>query len=150
MRMRARLIRFAAAAALLSAVPARAITFFIVFFDSGSAALTAPMQAVLDNVAAALAQSGYSVTLLGNADRAGDPAYNLGLACRRAQAVRAYLVSHGIPANRIAVQSAGEERPLVDTPDGILEPQNRSVTFTMSEHRPAAADGAGIAGCAHP
>jgi OmpA family len=66
---------------------------------------------------------------------------------RRARAVRAYLVSRGIPASRLAVQSAGEDAPIEHTTDGVAELQNRNVTFTVTAHRPTAADGAGAAGC---
>jgi len=150
MRMRAGMAGLVAMAALLSAVPAGASTFFIVFFASNSAEVSEPMRVVLDHVVDGLNQGEGSVVLLGNADRAGSGAHNLALACRRARSVRAYLVSHGIAADRIGVQSAGEDRPLENTTDGVAEPQNRSVTFTFTEHRPTAAEGAGISGCASP
>jgi outer membrane protein OmpA-like peptidoglycan-associated protein len=152
MRMRAPLAGLVAMATLLSAAPASAQPdiFFIVFFDSNSARVSEPMRAVLDNVVAGLNQGEGSLVLLGNADRAGSAAHNRALACRRARSVRAYLMSHGISADRIGVQSAGEDRPLENTPDGVAEPQNRSVNLTFTDHRLTAAEGAGIRGCAAP
>ena len=137
-----------AIATSLSPVAVRAQDMnFIVFFDSGSADLSAPMRGVLDNLAASLTPDGWSAIILGAADRAGGSLANFRLGCRRARAVRAYLVSRGIPANRLAVQSAGEDAPMEDTADGVAEVQNRNVTFTVTEHPPTAADGAGIAHC---
>lgn len=65
----------------------------------------------------------------GHADERGTPGYNRGLAERRAESVRAFLVSHGIAAGRITVASSGEERPACTdrTPD--CQARNRRVTF---------------------
>ncbi len=48
------------------------------------------------------------VTAVGHTDRIGTEAYNQRLSERRAQAVKAYLVSQGIDANRIQVEGRGE------------------------------------------
>jgi peptidoglycan-associated lipoprotein len=47
----------------------------------------------------------------GHADERGTSAYNMGLGEARARAVRDYLVSYGISADRIQVTSFGKERP---------------------------------------
>lgn len=52
------------------------------------------------------------VEIEGNADERGSDEYNLALGMRRAAAAKQYLVAYGIPAERIAVVSYGEERPL--------------------------------------
>ena len=51
------------------------------------------------------------VTIEGHADERGTPEYNLALGERRAQAVRAYLVSLGIAGDRIRTVSYGKEFP---------------------------------------
>lgn len=149
MRMRAHLVGLTAILAFLSPGPARANAGnFIVFFASGSAELSPAMRAVLDNFAAYL--EGRNAILLGNADRAGDSGYNRALACRRARAVRAYLVSRGIAASRLGVRSGGEDRPMEATADGVAEPQNRYVQLTVVEQPLSAAEGVLAQGCAPP
>lgn len=52
------------------------------------------------------------ITTDGHADRFGSESYNQGLSERRAQAVKTYLVSQGIDANRIRAAGHGEMQPL--------------------------------------
>jgi len=52
-----------------------------------------------------------SVLIEGHCDERGSVEYNLALGQRRAEAARDYLVSLGVPANRITVVSYGKERP---------------------------------------
>jgi opacity protein-like surface antigen len=104
---------------------------FIVFFDWDRDEITPAAAAILDNAAAAYAESGSaSVTLAGHADRSGSDAYNVGLSQRRANNVRAYLAGRGVPDGSITTEAFGESRPLVDTADGVREPQNRRVEIT--------------------
>lgn len=58
------------------------------------------------------------IALRGHADRLGQPAANLVLSRRRAEAVKQLLVMHGAPAERIEVQAAGDAEPVdpSDTP----------------------------------
>ena len=65
--------------------------------------------------------------LTGSADRVGSKAANLRLSRRRAETVRDYLAAKGFSRARIKVKAAGENRPMVETPDGIAEAQNRYV-----------------------
>jgi peptidoglycan-associated lipoprotein len=53
-----------------------------------------------------------TVRIEGNADERGTREYNLALGARRAESVRAYLISRGIPAARIDTISYGKERPI--------------------------------------
>ncbi len=53
-----------------------------------------------------------TVRIEGNADERGTREYNLALGARRAESVRTYLVSRGIPAARIDTISYGKERPI--------------------------------------
>ena len=61
----------------------------------------------------------------GHTDRAGSEAYNMRLSQRRAEAVAAYLASHGIDTSAMAVDWFGETKPMVATPDGVPEQANR-------------------------
>ena len=105
---------------------------FIVFFDWDRSDITPEAASILDNAAAAYQQTGSAnVTLAGNADKSGSDQYNVGLSQRRADAVRAYMVGRGIPDGTISTEAFGESRPLVDTADGVREPQNRNVQITF-------------------
>jgi OOP family OmpA-OmpF porin len=53
------------------------------------------------------------VLLTGHADRIGTEAYNMKLSQRRADAVKAYLVTQGVDANRIETAAKGESEPVV-------------------------------------
>ncbi len=105
---------------------------FIVFFDWDRADITPQAAAILDNAAAQYQQSGQArVMLAGHADRSGPADYNVGLSQRRADAVRQYLAGRGIPASALTTEAFGESRPLVETADGVREPQNRRVEITF-------------------
>jgi outer membrane protein OmpA-like peptidoglycan-associated protein len=105
---------------------------FIVFFDWDKADITPEAMGILDNAAAAYQQTGQaSVMLAGHADRSGSASYNVGLSQRRADAVRSYLAGKGIPDTAISTEAFGESRPLVETADGVREPQNRRVEITF-------------------
>lgn len=53
-----------------------------------------------------------TVLVTGHTDRIGSPAYNQKLSERRAGAVRAFLISKGIPDNRISAVGKGESQPV--------------------------------------
>jgi peptidoglycan-associated lipoprotein len=84
-----------------------------VYFDFDRYDVRGDAQPLLD------AQSGWlkrypavQVRIEGNCDERGTREYNLALGARRANAVREYLVSHGIPAARITTVSYGKEKPI--------------------------------------
>jgi OOP family OmpA-OmpF porin len=54
------------------------------------------------------------VIAVGHADRLGGDAYNMKLSVRRADSVKAYLVSKGIAASRIYTEGKGERQPIKD------------------------------------
>ena len=119
---------------------------FRVFFDWGKPELTRDAQATLDEAAAAYQRQRPSqVTVAGHTDRSGPSAVNLNASRRRAEAVKAYLAAHGVPASAITVAAYGESRPIVPTEDGVREAQNRrvEVAFGGSESAtPVSASGA--------
>jgi outer membrane protein OmpA-like peptidoglycan-associated protein len=69
--------------------------------------------------------------LAGNADRSGAADYNVGLSQRRADNVKGYLAGRGVPEGAMTTEAFGESRPLVETADGVREPQNRNVQITF-------------------
>ncbi len=112
--------------------PAPAPRNFMVFFDWDKAELTPEAQAILRD-AAAYIKSGQTarLTVIGHADRSGGDRYNMRLSQRRADNVRDFLVRNGIGASAMEVVAKGESSPLVPTPDGVREPQNRRVEIVM-------------------
>lgn len=107
---------------------------YLVFFDWDKADLTADAQAIIKAAAAnAKTMTVTRIETTGHADRSGTDAYNLRLSKRRAEAVMGELARLGIPANEIVVRWKGEREPLVQTPDGAREPQNRRVEIVLSK-----------------
>ncbi len=108
-------------------------TAFIVFFDWDRADLTPEANLVLDDVVVVANQSGYaSIRLDGYTDLSGSAQYNLGLSERRANSVANGLIARGIAPDEIVIRAFGEENPLVPTPDGVREPQNRRVEIFLT------------------
>jgi peptidoglycan-associated lipoprotein len=85
----------------------------LVYFDLDSISLRADAKPVLDAQAAWLRRwSAVRVRIEGNCDERGTREYNFALGARRANAVKEYLVAHGVPASRIDTISYGKERPI--------------------------------------
>ena len=101
-----------------------------VFFESDSSELTVTSRTTLDKQAQWLQQyQTYAFTVEGHADERGTREYNIALGARRAQAVRDYLASRGIPPSRMRTVSYGKERPVAVCNDISCWSQNRrSVT----------------------
>lgn len=111
---------------------------FRVFFDWAKPELTREAQSTLDEaVAAYLRLQPGRVEVAGHTDRSGSAGYNLAASRRRAEAVKAYLVAHGVPAGAIAVSAFGESRPIVPTDDGVREAQNRHVEIIFDDAAPS-------------
>lgn len=101
---------------------------YIVFFDWDKSALLPAATSVLDNAVSQYANCGNArVMLAGHADKSGSDKYNVGLSQRRNAAVRGYLETQGITGGAISTEAFGETAPLVQTADGVREPQNRRV-----------------------
>jgi outer membrane protein OmpA-like peptidoglycan-associated protein len=74
-----------------------------------------------------------TVVATGYTDSVGSEAYNDKLSMRRADSVRAWLVEHGIPRNKIVAEGRGERDPVAsnETEDGRA--QNRRVELKIRE-----------------
>ena len=103
-----------------------------IFFEYDRAVIDAGQKAVLDeNVRWLKTNTSARILLEGHCDERGTAEYNLGLGDRRSKAVRDYLITSGIAANRIGTISYGKERAFVLGHDENAWRQNRRVHFTL-------------------
>ena len=72
------------------------------------------------------------VTVEGHCDSRGSAEYNLGLGSRRANAIKDYLVSLGVPADAVTVVSKGKEQPVCTEEDESCWQQNRRGHFVIT------------------
>ncbi len=89
-----------------------------VYFDFDAYAIRDDAQPVLAKQADWLRQyPDVQIRIEGNCDERGTREYNFALGARRANAVKDFLVAHGVSAARITTVSYGKERP-IDAGDG--------------------------------
>jgi outer membrane protein OmpA-like peptidoglycan-associated protein len=106
---------------------------FRVFFEFDKASLSREAERIVREAADAYRRTGTArVEVVGYTDLSGTRQYDLGLSQRRAQSVRAALVAQGVPVNSITQRWRGKDDPLVATPDGVREPQNRRVDIVIN------------------
>jgi outer membrane protein OmpA-like peptidoglycan-associated protein len=101
-----------------------------VAFESDRVDLTPASLPVLDRAVAALREHPtIKIEVAGYTDNSGDPVRNHELSQKRAEAVKAYLISKGIDAARLISTGFGQDNPLADnaTPEG--REKNRRVEF---------------------
>jgi len=101
-------------------------------FDFDKAVLKPEGKAKLDELA--VRQRGTmleAVIATGHTDSVGSDGYNERLSMRRAEAVKAYLVSAGTEAGRVFVEGKGEKQPVADNETADGRAQNRRVQVEM-------------------
>lgn len=103
------------------------------FFDLDSSDVSAEGQQVLQANAAVLKKyPEWQVTIEGHCDERGTAEYNLALGERRALAARTYLVSLGIPADKVKTVSYGKEFPFDAGHDDAAWAKNRRAHFVIT------------------
>jgi peptidoglycan-associated lipoprotein len=101
-----------------------------VFFEYDAYTLTPQTREILARNAEWLRQNpAAKLTIEGHCDERGSDEYNLALGQRRADAVKSYLLSLGIAAERLSDISYGEERPAVAGSAESAWSQNRRAEF---------------------
>jgi peptidoglycan-associated lipoprotein len=105
-----------------------------VYFDYDRSTLRPDAAATLKANAEAIRNfpSWAVVTVEGNCDERGTEEYNLALGDRRADAVKRYLVTLGVPESRLRTVSYGELKPAVQGHDETAWSQNRRAEFQVS------------------
>ena len=115
-------------AAVTEPVPVATLVLEGVNFDFDKAVIRPQDYAKLDqDVDAMKAWGDVDVEVAGHTCSIGTEEYNLGLSLRRAEAVRNYLVSKGVSADRLTVKGYGESRPVASNATREGRAQNRRV-----------------------
>jgi peptidoglycan-associated lipoprotein len=98
-----------------------------VYFDYDMYSVRSDATPLLDAQASWLKRyPAVQVRIEGNCDERGTQDYNLALGARRANAVRDYLVAHGVVAGRITTVSYGKEKPIDPGTGEAAESHNRN------------------------
>src|SRR5262245_2317392 len=104
-----------------------------VFFELDKSDLSAEGRSSLQKDADWMKRWGSTiVTVEGHCDSRGSSEYNLALGDRRAAAVKEYMTSLGIPANRLTVVSKGKEQPFCSEENESCWQQNRRGHFVIT------------------
>ncbi len=112
--------------------PPAAPAHFIIFFGFNKCNITSEADSVLSEAASAAKSMGSaSVTIVGHTDTVGSNKYNQKLSECRAHAAASNLVGKGVPKGAISTSGRGETELMVQTGDGVKEPQNRRATIDL-------------------
>jgi outer membrane protein OmpA-like peptidoglycan-associated protein len=105
-------------------------------FDVGRADIKPQMRPVLDQFARGL-DANQVVRVIGHTDSTGSDAINNPLSVNRANAVRDYLVTRGVPAARITTEGRGSYEPVADNSSEAGRARNRRVELFLRDTQPA-------------
>ena len=106
------------------------------FFDFDKAVLKPAGKAKLDDLASKVKGINLEVIIaVGHTDSVGTDAYNQKLSIRRAEAVKAYLVSKGIDKSRVYTEGKGEKQPVADNKTKEGRAKNRRVEIEVVGQR---------------
>ena len=102
------------------------------FFDFDKSVLKPEGKAKLDDLVSKLQGMNLEVIIaVGHTDAIGSDAYNQKLSVRRAESVKAYLVSKGIESNRVYTEGKGKKQPVADNKSAAGRAKNRRVEIEV-------------------
>ena len=97
-----------------------------VLFDFDKSVIKPEGKSKLDDLSSKLRDINLEVVIaIGHADSIGSDAYNQRLSVRRAEAVKAYMVSRGVEPNRVYTEGKGEKQPVADNKTNDGRSKNR-------------------------
>jgi len=103
-----------------------------VLFDFDKSVLKSEGKAKLDDLATKVNAINLEVVIaIGHTDSIGSDAYNQKLSVRRAESVKAYLVSKGVAPNRIYTEGKGEKQPVASNKTKDGRQKNRRVEIEV-------------------
>ena len=101
-------------------------------FDFDKSVVKSEGKAALDDLLMKLQGMNTEVMVtVGHTDSVGSNAYNQKLSQRRAEAVKAYIVSKGVDASRVYTEGKGETQPVADNSTAEGRAKNRRVTVEV-------------------
>ena len=104
------------------------VAVYGIHFATGSATIQADSEAILQQIVALMQQNPtLKLRVEGHTDNQGAAAANQTLSQKRAQAVVAWLTSHGVPAPRLTAQGFGASKPVADNATEDGRSKNRRV-----------------------
>jgi len=102
------------------------------FFDFDKSVLKPEGKAKLDDLVSKVKGINLEVVIaVGHTDAVGPDAYNQKLSVKRAETVKAYLVSKGIEKNRVYTEGKGEKQPVADNKTKEGQAKNRRVEIEV-------------------
>lgn len=102
------------------------------FFDFDKSVLKPEARAKLDDLVSKTGGINLEVIIaVGHTDSVGTDAYNQRLSVRRAEAVKAYLVTKGVEKNRVYTEGKGEKQPVADNKTADGRAKNRRVEIEV-------------------
>jgi len=103
-----------------------------VLFDFDKSVLKPEGKNKLDDLASKVKAINLEVVIaIGHTDSIGSDAYNQKLSVRRAESVKAYLVSKGVEPNRIYTEGKGEKQPVASNKTKEGRQKNRRVEIEV-------------------
>lgn len=103
-----------------------------VLFDFDKAVIKPEGKSKLDDIANKVRGINLEVVIaIGHADSIGSDAYNQRLSVRRAESVKAYMVSKGIEPNRVYTEGKGEKQPVASNKTKDGRAKNRRVEIEV-------------------
>jgi len=103
-----------------------------VLFDFDKSVIKPEGRSKLDDIASKVKGVNLEVVIaIGHADSVGSDAYNQRLSVRRAESVKAYMVSKGIETNRVYTEGKGEKQPVANNKTADGRAKNRRVEIEV-------------------
>jgi OmpA-OmpF porin, OOP family len=110
------------------------IALYGIHFESGKAAILPDSESLLGEIAKMLQENPeVRVSVEGHTDNVGSGASNQALSEKRAQAVVAWLTSHGIAATRLKAKGWGSAKPVADNGSEDGRGKNRRVELVKMQ-----------------